>query len=102
MECLEFKIGYDDLQAEQPFCVIEKDGLGMHLIQNNEFAAKDRPELRLETNNIQEVFEHVRKTFPEMLHPNSSEISLKPWGAKEFALKDESDVCVIIQQWKNK
>jgi len=23
----------------------------------------------------------------------------RPWGAREFALKDESDVCMIIQQW---
>ena len=77
VDCLEFKIGYDDLKGNEQFCVIEKDGLGMHLIQNKEFAEKDRPEIRLETNNIQEVFEHVTKTFPELLHPNSNEISIK-------------------------
>lgn len=102
VDCLEFKIGYDDLKGDEPFCVIEKDGLGMHLIQNIEFAEKDRPELRLETKNIQEIFEHVRKKFPELLHPNSNEISNKPWGAKEFALLDKSQVCVIIQQWTTK
>lgn len=102
VECLGFTISYNDLNSEEPFCVIEKDGLGMHLIQSKEFAEKDRPELRLETNNIQEVYNKIKITFPELLHPNSKEISIKPWGAREFALKDESDVCVIIQEWNSK
>ena len=99
LECLEFKIGYDDLGSENPSCVIEKDGLGIFLIQSKEFAEKDRPELRLETTNIEEVYNKVKTSFPGLLHPNAKEISLKPWGAKEFALNDESGVCVIIQQW---
>lgn len=101
VECLEFTIGYDDLKSENPFCVIEKDGLAAHLIQSKEFAEKDRPEIRLETCNIEEVYNKVKLKYPELLHPNSREIQLKPWRAKEFALKDESDVCVIIQQWEN-
>jgi len=101
VECLEFAIGYDDLKSEEPFCVVEKDGLGIHLIQSKEFAVKDRPEIRLETNNIEEVYSKVKSAYPELLHPNSKEITLKPWRAKEFALKDDSDVCVIIQQWEN-
>ena len=101
VECLEFTIGYDDLASEEPFCVIEKDGLKLYLIQSREFAEKDRPEIRLETNNIDEVFTQIVSSHPELLHPNSGEISLKLWGAREFALKDESDVCVIIQQWSN-
>ncbi len=102
VQCLEFRIAYDDLNGDEPFCVIEKDGLGIHLIQSKEFAEKDRPELRLETDNIEEVYDSVKKRFPGLLHPNSKIISLRTWGAKEFALKDESDVCIIIQQWNSK
>ena len=87
VECLEFKIGYDDLKSDEPFCVIEKDGIAIHLIQSKEFAEKDRPEMRLETENIEEVYYKVSTKFPELLHPNSKELSLKPWGVKEFALK---------------
>jgi hypothetical protein len=101
VECLEFTIGYDDLGSEEPFCVVEKDGLAIHLIQSKEFAEKDRPEIRLETDNIEEAYSKVRLTFPELLHPNLKEIALRPWQAREFALKDDSDVCVIIQQWEN-
>lgn len=98
-ECLEFEIGYDDLKSEHPFCVLEKDGLAFHLIQSKEFAEKDRPEIRLETTDIEEVFRKVNQGFADLLHPNSKEIVLKPWKAKEFALRDDSGVCVIIQQW---
>ena len=93
VECLEFKIVYDDIAStEEPFCVIERDSLKVVMIQNEEFAIKDRPELRLETDNILEVYTHVKNNFPKLLHPNSLEIKEKPWGAKEFALLDDSGV----------
>jgi hypothetical protein len=99
VDCLEFSIGHDELKSDDPFCVIEKDGLRLNLFQNQEFAEKDRPEFRLVTDNIEEVYKKVAATYPELLHPNLKAITLRPWGAKEFAMKDESDVCVIIQQW---
>ena len=40
----------------------------------------------------------VKESHPEMLHPNLPEIKLQPWGALEFALRDQEDVCVIVQQ----
>src|SRR5882757_7805811 len=101
IDCLEFSIGYDDLSSPEPCCVAGRDGLGIFIIQSKEFAEKDRPELRLQTDNIEEVYAKVVSTHPELLHPNANKISLRPWGAKEFALRDESDVCVIIQQWPN-
>jgi len=101
VNCLEFTIGYDDLKSENPCCVIDKDGLAIFLIQSKEFAEKDRPELRLHTRNIEEVYNKVQSTHPVLLHPNSNKVTLKPWGAKEFSLRDKSDVCVIIQQWDN-
>lgn len=99
VDCLEFKIGYDELKSKNPFCVVSKDGLSLHLIQDEEFAKKDRPELRLETDDIEEAYKKIKTSNPELLHPNSKTISLKPWNAKEFALRDESGVCLIIQQW---
>lgn len=99
VDCLQFRIGYDDLKSDKPFCVIERDGLAAHLIQSPEFAEKDRPELRLETTNIEEVYERVKSEFPDLLHPNGKEVTLKPWGAREFAIRDESGLCLIIQQW---
>jgi len=99
VDCLEFSIGYSDFDSNNPCCVVEKDTLSIFLFQNKEFAEKDRPEIRLHTNNIEEVFAKIYRTHPHFLHPNLKTITLRPWGAKEFALKDDTNICVIIQQW---
>lgn len=99
IDCLEFTIGYDDLNSADPCCVVSKDNLSAFLIQSKEFAEKDRPEIRLQTTNIEEVYAKVSSSHPHLLHPNLNKITLRPWGAKEFAIKDRSDVCVVIQQW---
>ncbi|MET0393815.1 MAG: hypothetical protein ABW019_11775 [Chitinophagaceae bacterium] len=98
VDCLEFTPGHQELNAHQPFCVVEKDGLRINLFQNAEYAAKDHPEFRLVTTNIEEVYEKVKSTHPELLHPNLSQITLRPWKAKEFALMDEQ-IGIVIQQW---
>jgi hypothetical protein len=98
VDCLEFNIVHAEFESESPYYVIEKDGLGMLLFQNKEYAEKDKPEFRLVTKNIEEVYNTVAATHPELLHPNLNKITLRPWGAKEFALKDEQ-VGIIIQEW---
>jgi hypothetical protein len=52
----------------------------------------------LVTNDIEEVYKKVVSGFPELLHPNLSEITLRPWGAKEFALID-GQIGIRVQQW---
>ena len=98
VDCLEFTIGHNEIDTKRPFCVLEKDGLRINLFQDREFAEKDDPEFRLVTENIEEVFTKVHSQFPELLHPNLNKITLRPWGAKEFALRD-GQIGIVIQQW---
>jgi hypothetical protein len=98
VECLEFNIGHDELNSDNPFCVVDKDGLSVLLFQNKEYAEKDNPEFRLVTNDIEEVYKKVASKFPELLRPNLSRVTLRPWGAKEFALLD-GQIGIRIQQW---
>lgn len=98
VDTLGFAEAYRDDSGEQPFCIIKRDTLVIHLIESHEWAIKDRPEIRLETDDINAVYELVKGSHPELLHPNLPEIKLQPWGALEFALRDAEDVCVIIQQ----
>ena len=98
VDCLEFSIGHDERNSLQPFCVVEKDGLSIMLFENDEYAKKFNPLLRLVTDNIDEVYERVRTKFPELLHPNLDKVTLRPWGAKEFALLD-GQIGIVIQQW---
>ncbi len=100
VDCLGCRISYDDLQSSEPFCVVQKDDIKACLIQSDEFAKKDRPEIRIETDDIESIYKDVKEKHAHLLHPNSKEITLKPWGAKEFAILDKSGVCVIMQQWQ--
>ena len=77
VDCLGFEIGHDERTSRQPFCVVEKDGLRINLFQNTELA---------------------KEHSPEFLHPNPPKITLRQWGAKEFALMD-GQIGVIIQEW---
>jgi hypothetical protein len=99
VECLEFEISYNDLNGARPCCVVEKNDLAIFLFQDKEYADKDRPEIRLHTDNIEEVYAKVAASNPELLHHNLNKPTIRPWGAKEFALADPSNVCIIIQQW---
>jgi hypothetical protein len=98
VDCLEFKIEHDELDSKNPFCVIERDGLRINLFQDSALANEHYPEFRLVTNTIEDAYEKISKSHPEFLHPNLSKITLRPWGAKEFAIKDKQ-VGIIIQQW---
>ena len=98
VDCLEFEIVHDEIETANPFCVVERDGLRINLFQNEELAKEHSPEFRLVTPDIEAVYNKIAPAFPEFLHPNLSKITLRPWGAKEFALMDEQ-VGVIIQQW---
>ncbi|MBK7233714.1 MAG: hypothetical protein IPH93_16005 [Saprospiraceae bacterium] len=98
VDCLNFNIGHDEIKSSHPFCALEKDGLRINLFENEELAKEHYPEFRLVTKNIEEVYEKVSKSHPEFLHPNLNKITLRPWGAKEFALKDVQ-VGIVIQEW---
>jgi hypothetical protein len=98
VDCLEFKIAHDELKSANPFCVVEKDGLRINLFENKELAKEHNPEFRLETDNIEEVYKKIRSMHPEFLHPNLSKVTVRPWGAKEFALMDKQ-LGIVIQQW---
>ena len=68
------------------------------VFQNEQLAKEHYPELRLETKNIDEVFEKVSGSHPHLLHPNLNKVTLRPWGAKEFAIADKQ-IGVRSQQW---
>ena len=101
VDCLEFRIGHDELNADNPFCELHKDGLSILLFQNKEYAEKEHPELRLETNDIEAVYKSVAARFPELLHPNLREVAMRPWGAREFALLD-GQIGIRVQQWEKR
>jgi hypothetical protein len=98
VDCLEFAITHDERNAQQPFCVLEKDDLRINLFQNEALAKEHYPEFRIVTSDIEEVYTTISKSHPKYLHPNLSKVTLRPWGAKEFAVLD-GQVGVVFQEW---
>lgn len=98
VDCLQFTIEYKDLNATQPYYVLQKDGIVIMVFQDDLLAKEHYPELRLETSNIEEVYAKLSASHPHLLHPNLNKVTTRPWGAKEFAIKD-IQVGIRFQQW---
>ncbi|MEO7107826.1 MAG: hypothetical protein ABIZ09_15735 [Rhodoferax sp.] len=95
VNCLKFKL----LHQDATLAVIERDGAKAYLVEDTEFAAKDRPELTIETDTIDDLYAEISAGHANMLHPNAKTVERKPWGSREFAVRDKTDVCVIFRQW---
>jgi len=93
--CLGFQVRYRD----DTLAVIERDGAKAYIVASPEYAAKDRPEIAIETDNIYELYEEIKAKRPGMLHPNLNSVRKQPWGSLEFAVLDKTTVCVVFRQW---
>lgn len=51
---LGFTIKYKD--DEPAFYIVDRDGVTLMLVEDDEFAKKDRPEIRLDTDDIEALF----------------------------------------------
>lgn len=98
VNCLHFEITHSEINTRNPFCVLEKNGLRINLFQNEALAEEHKPEFRLVTYNIKEVYDEIVSSHPELLHPNLNKITLRPWGAKEFAITD-TQLGIVFQEW---
>jgi len=96
IEVLGFAIRYKE--DGPPFYIVDRDGVTLMLVEDDEFAGKDRPEIRIDTDDIDILYNELLSKPTQLFHPNLNKVKLQPWGLKEFALRDKSDVCVIVQQ----
>ena len=99
---LEFFVdgmGFEVLYQDAHMAVVARDGAKAYIVQSPEYAAKDRPELCIDTDDVDAVYAELSLRSPRLLHPNSRTVALKPWGAREFAMLDKTTVCVIFRQW---
>jgi hypothetical protein len=95
VNCMGFNVLYKDSEL----AVVERDGAKAYIVESPEYAAKDRPEIAIETDNIDELFNEISSKRPDMLHPNLPRVTKRPWGAFEFSLLDKTTVCVVFRQW---
>jgi hypothetical protein len=92
-------LGFESKYAEEGFSILSRDGVTIQVVASEEdFEIGDRPEYRIDTDDIEAVYNEIKANHPEVLHPNLKVIKKQPWGLKEFAVLDETTVCVIFQQ----
>ena len=92
-------LGFTVLHQDDTLAVVGRDGAKAYVVESPEYAVKDRPEIAIETDNIEEIYQDISARRPDLLHPNLSRVTKRPWGALEFALRDKTDVCVVFRQW---
>ena len=92
-------LGCQVLYRDDSIAVVEREGVKAYVVESPEFAAKDRPELAIETQCIEALFEEISARRPDLLHPNLPRVTKRPWGALEFSLRDKTHVCVVFRQW---
>jgi len=92
-------LGFDVLHRDTALAVVGRDGAKAYVVESPEYAAKDRPELAIETDNIEELHREIASRRPDLLHPNLSRVTRRPWGALEFSVLDQTRVCVVFRQW---
>lgn len=95
VNCLGFKV----LHQDGSLAVVGRDGAKAYVMESPEYAAKDRPEIAIETDNIEEIHQDIASRRPDRLHPNLPRVTKRPWGALEFSVLDKTGVCVVFRQW---
>lgn len=92
-------LGFKVLHQDDSLAVVARDEAKAYVVESSEYAAKDRPEIAIETDTIGALYQEISSKRPDLLHPNSKTVTKKPWGAQEFAVLDKTGVCVVFRQW---
>jgi hypothetical protein len=92
-------LGFKVLHQDSSLAVVGKDGAKAYIVESPEYAAKDRPEIAIETDDIEEIYRDISARRPDVIHPNLPRVTKRPWGALEFSLLDKTGVCVVFRQW---
>lgn len=92
-------LGFQVLHQDDSLAVVARDGAKAYVVESPEYAAKDRPEIAIETDSIEEIHREISAKRPEMLHPNLPRVTRRPWGAFEFSVLDKTGVCIVFRQW---
>jgi hypothetical protein len=70
-------LGFKVLHQEASLAVVVRDEAKAY-VESSEYAAKDRPEIAIETDTIDELYKEVSSKRPDLLHPNSRAVMKKP------------------------
>lgn len=55
-----------------------------YIVESLEYAVKDRPEIAIETDNINEIYNEVSSKRADVLHPNLTQVTKRPGALLSF------------------
>ncbi|WP_219225600.1 hypothetical protein [Pedobacter antarcticus] len=91
-------LGFNLVYNDDILYLVKRDELTIMLSVNTEFAKSDRPQIRIKTDRIEEIYDEINLKDASLLHPNLNYIKNQPWGLREFAVLDPTTVCIVFQQ----
>jgi hypothetical protein len=92
-------LGFEILHRDGELAVVARDGAKAYQVESPEYAAKDRPELAVDTDDVDAIHAEISARAPRLLHPNVPNVRHTPWGSREFAVLDKTTVCVVFREW---
>lgn len=93
---------FEVLQRDASMALVGRDGAIAYLVGNAVSAAIEQLEIGIDTDNIDAIHEEISKHAAYLLHPDSSTISLRPWGTREFSVRGNSVARVTFREWPKK
>jgi hypothetical protein len=84
---LQFSIKHNNFKVSDPYYILEKDRIKIMNFQDKQLAKEHYPELRLETNNIDDVFDKVSASHPHLIHPNLNKVTIRSGLLKNLLLQ---------------
>jgi len=98
VDTLGFKISYKD----DGMAIVKRDGVTIMLTDFDDEHVAANIALRIAVDNVQELFDELSgKNLPAFQSTSGASISKledKPWGTREFAVKDPAGICYTFFQ----
>ncbi len=102
-------LGFNAAHEEEGLLVVERDSVLFQLgidpdvaidVKGNRMMA---PLIRIETNDIESISREIKERYSSGVCPTAivkdEEPKLRPWGAKEWGVRDSNNMVILFQEW---
>lgn len=99
----EQKLGFTTIYKEgnpATIAIVKRNSAEILLQQNDDRHLAEWTTLRIQVEQIEQLYAELQTKGGEMIHPNGK-LQTKPWGMKEFAVIDSAGVCLTFYKPEN-
>ena len=94
----EQQLGFQCIHQEGDpihMAIVKRDSAQIFLLKNGDQHLAEGTSLRINVNQIEQLYAEFQAKGGEMIHPNGK-LETKPWGMKEFVVLDPAGVCLTF------